>query len=385
MASSPEGSAAGEPTRIAREASATVAWVFGDEPPQPTPFDKLQERCGEPRWRNIHAARALSRTKRSAVVLHEEHQAPDTGIVAFGSFARQELSPGSDLDWSLLIDGASTPEHFRIAASLGHHLRTYGFADPGKTGTFGSIVSSHELIHYIGGTLDTNQNFTRRMLLLLESTSLGDDIVRQRVVRGILDRYLVYDPSISWAPAATPSPKVPRFLLNDIVRFWRTMAVDYAAKRWQSQDGWALRHLKLRLSRKLLFAAGLLHCFSLELASADVRRDFAASADGSALFREWIFQRTTITPLDAVAETTLTVDGTATARMIFDAYDEFLGVLADPAHREHLKALSSEQAASDDLFAQVRELGRAFQRGLDRLFFSDLPDLTELMQHYAVF
>jgi len=52
---------------------------------------------------------------------------------------------------------------------------------------------------------------------------------------------------------------VPRFLLNDLARYWRTMAVDYQAKVWKRHDsaGWALRYLKLRMSRKLTYAGSV--------------------------------------------------------------------------------------------------------------------------------
>ena len=51
---------------------------------------------------------------------------------------------------------------------------------------FGGLAFSHDIVHCIGGQDDTNRNLTLRMLLLLESVSIGDDIVRQRVVRAVL-------------------------------------------------------------------------------------------------------------------------------------------------------------------------------------------------------
>ena len=59
------------------------------------------------------------------------------------------------------------------------------------------------------------------------------------------------------------------FLLNDIVRFWRTMAVDFASKQKEIalEEGWGLRNAKLRMSRKLIFASGLLVCFGCNLDS----------------------------------------------------------------------------------------------------------------------
>jgi hypothetical protein len=44
------------------------------------------------------------------------------------------------------------------------------------------------------------------------------------------------------------------------------MAVDFASKqRDRAGAGWGLRNAKLRMSRKLIFASGLLVCFSANL------------------------------------------------------------------------------------------------------------------------
>jgi hypothetical protein len=117
-----------------------------------------------------------------------------------------------------------------------HTLRTRlkgaRFNGPGPTDVFGGLVFSHELIHTIGGDEDTNKNMTRRLLLLLESATieaLGSKEVHNRVVKGILNRYV--DEDATFIKANQRKNKIPRFLLNDVVRFWRTMAVDYVNKR----------------------------------------------------------------------------------------------------------------------------------------------------------
>jgi len=105
---------------------------------------------------------------------------------------------------------------------------------------------------------------TQRILLLLESLPIGTRSAYDRVVRAVVDRYLEEEAQL--LVEGGKEFKVPRFLLNDIVRFWRTMAVDFASKqRDRGGEGWGLRNAKLRMSRKLIFASGLLVCFACNL------------------------------------------------------------------------------------------------------------------------
>ena len=148
---------------------------------------------------------------------------PDASLVLFGSFARSEMLEGSDFDWSLLIDGVVDNSHADQAKSIGAAIDAK-LKSPGSSGTFGNLVFSHELVHRIGGGADSNANLTRRMLMLLESRPFslsGADSssgVWDNVLKNILERYFQED---QFSPDAKRT--VPRFLLNDLTRFWRTI------------------------------------------------------------------------------------------------------------------------------------------------------------------
>jgi predicted nucleotidyltransferase len=190
--------------------------------------------------------------------------AENVSLIFFGSLARGESTSKSDLDWTLLINGEVDGQHFAIHQSIRKKLRAADKIDPGTTGTFGGMAFSHDLVHCIGGQDDTNKNLTLRMLLLLESLSIGDDEPRKMVIRAILGRYLGDDPSWTWRP----DRKLPRFLLNDVIRFWRTMAVDFADKfRDQEGEKWALRNAKLRFSLRECSPVLVADCTSSRLQS----------------------------------------------------------------------------------------------------------------------
>src|SRR3954464_8253779 len=45
-----------------------------------------------------------------------------TSLVVFGSLARREWTQDSDVDWTLLVNGPSDPEHFRLAVLIGDRI-----------------------------------------------------------------------------------------------------------------------------------------------------------------------------------------------------------------------------------------------------------------------
>lgn len=305
----------------------------------------------------------------------------DASIVALGSVGRFEFTDESDIDWVLLVDGQADLAHQTQIASIAMSVKAHSKKPVGPEGTFGKMASSHDLVQYIGGGDDSNANLTRRMLLLLESRPIGDAAAYDRVVRVILERYLTGDHG--WGRA---TGGVPRFLLNDVMRYWRTIAVDYAYKQWtRDKEGWALRSAKLRLSRKLIFASGLISCFSL---AGESWADDQSVTQGERKLRgiEKLSAVSSQTPLDRLAGAFAAESVQESAvRQAFDAYDAFLGILSDGSKRARLKELGSEAAEGDDSWAEITMLGRKFQESLDALFFDGSGHYPQLIRRYGVF
>ena len=360
-------------------------------------------------WKNIERAHEQTEQAKAdlLLLLHrevgEKFASEDANLVVFGSLGRGEwIDWLSDLDWTFLIDGQCKPGHFWIAHDIREALRRecrqgkngkeeYRFAAPGPTGTFGNMGFSHQLVHLIGGQEDTNKNTTQRILLLLESLPISDPNAHQRVLKAIIQRYLDEEPHLIAKDRSRF--KVPRFLPNDIVRFWRTMAVDFASKqRDRGGEGWGLRNAKLRMSRKLIFVSGLVTCFSCSLdenlqskISTDVSHTGTARYQHLAHLQDHILRYVTKTPLDIVALAVREHGIEASiAEALFSAYDDFLGLMADPEKREHLKKLKADASRDDRVFGQIRDCSERFSEALKVIFFQH-PKLCVLTQKYGVF
>lgn len=371
---------------------------------------KLAAECGES-WPNFGAA--VERTRQNENVLIQALQAEaggsrlldwDSSVVLCGSFARYEMVPDSDCDWTLLINGVVSNQHAHTARLIERAIRNAdgkGLRSPGSSGTFGNMCFSHDLVHRIGGGADSNANLTRRILMLLESRPVtlpgGDSSVDvwNAVGRSILERYFEEDTHFS---PSSPR-KVPRFLLNDLTRYWRTIGVDYAAK-YLEQDGrkWAMRNAKLRLSRKLLFAAGMAFCFACQL-----QPPARAKGDPGYLFNELEQLETDDTApfiaaavkfagtpslefLAAFVDTF--VSGTqkrqTVSKRLFGAYSAWLELLGDEASRKTLESLTHEQADQNPVFQRVREISSEFSSGLKLLFFNRDQDTSDPIANLSI-
>ena len=349
------------------------------------PVQALEARL-QARWKNIADARELAvqtrlTLKRAVTGLDSE----DSSVVVSGSLARDEFTLGSDIDWSLLIDGQADPNMVDVLPRIEQIVKGVSAKPLGRESTFGTLSFSHDLIHQIGGEDDTNRNTTRRILLLLESSPVGRPDAYERVVKSILQRYINEDDGFRHGHGKY---HVPRFLQNDFARYWRTMAVDFAYKRRsRCGHGAAMRNFKLRMSRKLIYVSGLLTCFSCQLNLHNSPRLFPCpSPIGSPECISCLRDFLRLAPLEILA-TTLSafphLDSTALA--LFNAYDRFLGLLADKKSREHLEALPTDPDTNDPIWQEARQITHDFRDALLDMCFDKQSQLYDLTRMYGVF
>lgn len=285
---------------------------------------------------------------------------PDVAVVLVGSWGRAEVTRASDDDWLVLVDGLARdlvrPAPAEIAAALQERA-------PGPEGIFGAIAFTDDLQRNIGLAADSNANLTRRMLLVLESVPvLGEPAWRggrDEIVRSYLGR-------------RARDFRPPRFFLNDIVRYWRTVAVDFEGKdRQRDGGGWGLRNAKLRTSRKILFASGLLPVLECHRLPAEEMHDF--------LRREFDAPAT-----DRIAAAFERYEAHDAGARVLAAYDRFVALLDDPQARASLVALTEDGAARSAEFAETRQLADQVQNGLLSLLFDDLR-LAAVTREYGIF
>jgi len=351
-------------------------------------------------WPTIVAAQADAVAVQSLIYIRlRKFTSADVEVVVFGSLARREWTSGSDVDWTLLVDGQADWRHRDSAREVGkivgtgktqEALRFNGvpLTRPGAEGIFGNMAFSHEIVHHIGGQADTNRNTTQRILLLLEATAIraaDDDLSGpyERIVRQILNRYLVSDSNFH--SQTDQQSRIPRFLLNDIVRYWRTMCVDFAYKDWeQAGDQWAIRNIKLRTSRKLLFIAGLMMVFSC-FQNPTLQRNAAGTDDYPLQLQEHLLNFVHSTPLNILVWTLREIGLHAAAAEFLDDYEQFLAQINDKRTRDHLAGLREPFVYDDKSFLECREISHRLQATLKKVCFETDSPLREFTCEYGVF
>jgi hypothetical protein len=280
-------------------------------------------------------------------------------VVTVGSYARREASASSDMDFFCIDDAHALPEEKPCRTDAINRVVTERVGKlPAPDGAFAAHVSRDDLLTNYGGSKDSNETITRRMLFLLEGEHLNREDEFNEIRNEIITRYVGETPR---------DHQLAFYLLNDMIRYWRTMAVDYANKTYDnsSPKPWAIRNIKLVFSRKIIYASGL---FSIALTADRTHSKKIEILD--MLFR--------MTPIDRIKY----VCGESSSRRLFEMYDFFLDQMALPSVRDHLDGLERNSRSTDQVFRSLKNEGHYFSRELMGLYSKTFHDSHPI--HMAV-
>ncbi|MBP1141085.1 putative nucleotidyltransferase [Pseudomonas sp. PvP009] len=300
-----------------------------------------------------HSASVISSLRRDLEsALSESNLKDRLTVVTTGSFGRGEASAESDLDLFIFFD-SDKPEDSLLEEkkSIQDVVDRYVKKPAGDTGTFGSeaVVNFSEMLQNLGGDKDFNVLLTRRMLFLLEGKWLYGEERFKAYRTDLLNKYI---------KAGDPERQISRFLLNDIIRYYRTIATDFEFKVTESSKSWGLRNVKLRFSRKLLYFGGVISV---------AETAFVAQADKNGLIVE-ILDKTVLERVqDIGADNPHTLE-------ILNIYQDFLATIECPKNRELLEVVTKDNRTNSDLFLQMREKSKDFSKVLDNWLKLQYPD-----------
>lgn len=275
-----------------------------------------------------------------------------TTIYVTGSAARREMSDHSDLDLFVVrVDGKrSRLDEAVIIAAVRRALRRMAKPEPSQDGRFLVMQLADELVNELGtGNDDFYNHFTARMLLLLESRPLlQGDSTYDVLIERVLNRY--------WKDAeGRQGDFIPYLLINDIVRYWRILLLNYEAKvggQGPNEGERRLASYKLRFSRCLLCFSALAYLIAIHRKFRHVEKETGAR----------LVRLSPLARLDAISE--MEPEQAQLVGRLKDLYANFLQETDDV--KAALVARFDDEAYRKD---RSRE-SRAFGNGLFELMMS---------------
>jgi len=173
----------------------------------------------------------LEKAKKQIKNIESLNKFPGLCIYVTGSYARLEAGKHSDIDLFFLHKGSSKKNkcsklhEFELFSDIIKFGNDMGLGSFSNDGEYLKIQHIDNIIEGLGGPEDDYHNhFTARMLLLLESQPLFNKRIYESVLEKIIEAYFRDYPDHS-------SDFRPIFLINDILRFWKTLCLNYEHKR----------------------------------------------------------------------------------------------------------------------------------------------------------
>lgn len=169
---------------------------------------------------------------------------PALTVFVAGSMGRAEMGARSDLDLFLVsVKSCDDSEQRQLIESLDELNRVLEYP-PFSNRRYVKVYQLGDLLRNTGSPQDDTENcFTARMLLLLESRVLANETTYLQVRDHVLSQY--------FRDERGKASYRPLFLLNDVLRYWRTLCLNYEELRHDRERPWWKKNINLKFSRML--------------------------------------------------------------------------------------------------------------------------------------
>jgi hypothetical protein len=245
-------------------------------------------------------------------------------LAVAGSLGRMEYGESSDCDLLVVLTDAAK-QNPAIAndayACVWYALEPLNLEPPKATGTFASPTSEQHLCdkRNVGAPDEDLRVLAKRLLLLLETQPVYDDqydALVAGVVQSYAEGYVDKDPRKEWV-----------FLLNDLMRYFRSLCVNYQWDFRIEPTKWPLRNTKLRHSRLAMYGGLLMLLGQCSLEKSDKIT--------------WLRSRLKMTPLERIAWTYATNEDGRIGELL-GYYEYFLAQISRSEVRDALKAATPD-------------------------------------------
>ena len=254
----------------------------------------------------------LARARRSAAIVSIY---ASTSVALTGDLRHRR---NSDLDVFFIHKGSG--ESTRLSRirkiTLDYEMiricREMSFPDFSGDGEYLEIHYIDDMLNALGSPADDFRNyFTARMLLLLESKPLFNDKFYGECIDSIINSYCrdFCDHEEMFRPT---------FIINDIIRFWKTLCLNYEFRR-NAPTGDPVKRASNQIKNLKLKFSRMLTCFSLIFSL--LRRGTVTPNDLNALVKQ--------PPVDRLIESSIPEDE-RNVSLLLDEYAWFLELTGRP-------------------------------------------------------
>lgn len=288
-------------------------------------------------------------------------------VAIAGSLARLEASDQSDLDLIISLHpsgpGEAAPDPQPIMEWRDSLCDELKLDRPNQSGVFHNPICRSHLAKIAGRSGEPYEDVAKRILFLLESEWLYNQDNYDTLLGEVIDAYsedVRRDPRKNFV-----------FLLNDVVRFFRSLCVNYQFNKADTEDGkWPIRNVKLRHSRVLMY-------FSMVAAIGALSRQHTDQKI------EALKELIRMEPLRRL----YVAYGLARDPGFFKvagAYNTFLHLLSQSSVREELAGLDYDKRYSSAAFAQLKANSDGLSSELLRFYEARRRDWDDRFFEYMI-